>query len=222
MDWSCRSTAKPAKFSLKRGFLEKVFINLERIFTMEKTGGAKTFGSSVSFDLELPEAPPRRRKKVQRRKSATVGRRPNPHHHDKEEVPCPGCGHSLKEDEWLDALIGFLSGAQSFDVGDPVRARVVQTLRNTVTNMETPRPRDVWELSIVARLTREFEAMLQTELADLNAQIQEMFSKDDVEAYGKKIQEDTLAYANADLRRQIEQELWQHFEEELQRRARQD
>ena len=189
---------------------------------MGKTDGKKTFGSSVSFDLELPDVPRRRRKKVQRKKSASVGRRPNPNKEAGGDVPCPGCGSALHEEEWLDALIGFISGAQSFDVGDPVRGRVVQTLRKTVTNMETPRPRDVWELSIIARLTREFESMLQAELSQQHSLNDDLFTKEEVEAYGKKIQEEAMAFANQNLRRQIEQELWKQFDDELQRRAQED
>ena len=189
---------------------------------MEKIDGKKTFGSSVSFDLELPDVPSRRKKKVQRKKSAAVGRRPNPNKRAETDVPCPGCGSALPEEEWLDALIGFISGAQSFDIGNPVRGRVVETLRKTVTNMETPRPRDVWELSIIARLTREFESMLQAELSQQHSTNDDTFTREEVEAYGKKIQEETMAFANTELRRQIEQELWKQFDEELQRRTRED
>ena len=134
----------------------------------------------------------------------------------------PEAAVRIRAQEWLDALIGFISGAQSFDVGDPVRGRVVQTLRKTVTNMETPRPRDVWELSIIARLTREFESMLQAELLQQHSLNDDVFTKEEVEAYGKKIQEEAMAFANKELRRQIEQELWKQFDDELQRRAKED
>lgn len=195
---------------------------------MEKPGGQKTFGSSVSFDLDLPNLPRRRRKRA-RRHAVTEERR------DPTDVDCPGCGHALPEEEWLQALVGFISGAHAFDVGNPVQAKVVQTLHNTVTNMDLPQPRDVWELSIVARLNREFETMVEAEMVRRNALMSEMYTHEEVEAYGRQIQEDTLAYAEStlaaqlekeiraalepQLRREIEQALWKQFDEELARRS---
>ena len=195
---------------------------------MEKANGPKTntFGSSVSFDLDLPEQPKRRRKRAQRRK-------PQVKKELKARVECPGCGHDLPEDEWIDALVGFVSGARAFDVGDPVQSRVVQTLRNTVSNMELPQPRDVWELSIVARLTVEFESMIEDELHRRMVD-EELYTAEEVRAYGQQIQAEALAHAEAQqnehvrqeilaelepaLRREIEHELWKQFDEELNRR----
>ena len=195
---------------------------------MEKANGPKTntFGSSVSFDLDLPGQPKRRRKRGQRRK-------PQVKKELKARVECPGCGHDLPEDEWIDALVGFVSGARAFDVGDPVQSRVVQTLRNTVSNMELPQPRDVWELSIVARLMVEFESMIEDELHRRMVD-EELYTAEEVRAYGQQIQAEALAHAEAQqnehvrqeilaelepaLRREIEHELWKQFDEELNRR----
>ena len=195
---------------------------------MEKANGPKTntFGSSVSFDLDLPGQPKRRRKRAQRRK-------PQVKKELKARVECPGCGHDLPEDEWIDALVGFVSGARAFDVGDPVQSRVVQTLRNTVSNMELPQPRDVWELSIVARLMVEFESMIEDELHRRMVD-EELYTAEEVQAYGQQIQAEALAHAEAQqnehvrqeilaelepaLRREIERELWKQFDEELNRR----
>ena len=195
---------------------------------MEKANGPKTntFGSSVSFDLDLPGQPKRRRKRAQRRKPLVKKEL-------KARVECPGCGHDLPEDEWIDALVGFVSGARAFDVGDPVQSRVVQTFRNTVSNMELPQPRDVWELSIVARLMVEFESMIEDELHRRMVD-EELYTAEEVRAYGQQIQAEAFAHAEAQqnehvrqeilaelepaLRREIEHELWKQFDEELNRR----
>ena len=195
---------------------------------MEKPGGQKTFGSSVSFDLDLPNPTRRRRKKARRRVVEEESRAPT-------DVDCPGCGHALPKEEWLQALVGFVSGAHAFDVGSPVQPKVVQTLYNTVTNMDLPHPRDVWELSIVARLNREFETMVEAEMVRRNALMSEMYTHEEMEAYGRQIQQDTLNYAESalaeqlereiraalepQLRREIEQALWKQFDEELARRS---
>lgn len=198
---------------------------------MEKPGGQKTFGSSVSFDLDLPNLPKRRRKKPQRKmakqEEMVAG-----------DLDCPGCGHPLSEDEWLQALVGFVSGAHAFDSGNPVQARVVQTLHNTVTNMDLPQPRDVWELSIVSRLTREFETLVGEALQQREQVTEERYTRDEVEAYAQQVQEETWALAEVtlasqleeelratmepQLRREIEQALWKQFDEELQRRTKTD
>ena len=69
-----------------------------------------------------------------------------------------------------DALVGFVSGVRDFEIGNSVRSRIVHTLRNTVTNMDTPHPRDVWELSVVARLMEEIERIVQAELLRISSE----------------------------------------------------
>ena len=84
-----------------------------------------TFGTSISFDLEEAPAPQRRaiRRGPKQEKSNIL-------ENDSSKINCPGCGHELNENEWLDALVGFVSGAHDFEIGNPVRARIVQTLKN--------------------------------------------------------------------------------------------
>ncbi|MDP6870159.1 MAG: hypothetical protein QGI21_05250 [Candidatus Poseidoniaceae archaeon] len=117
---------------------------------MEKGG----FGTSISFDIDDIEAPVRRRA---RRKSTRRRVR-------RDTTACPGCGGEISEEEWLDSLVGFVSGAHDFTVGNPVRARIVQTLRNEVSRMNLPSPHDSWELEVVERLMKEIERIVAAEL----------------------------------------------------------
>ena len=152
-----------------------------------------------------------------------------------EDIGCPGCGQDLSEDEWLDALVGFVSGVRDFEIGNSVRSRIVHTLRNTVTNMDTPHPRDVWELSVVARLMEEIERIVQAELLRISSEdseqrfsateVQEMIQATENEirnTMAVEIWEDVVVQVQTalepELRKQIEQELWSEFEAELRRR----
>jgi len=190
------------------------------------------FGASVSFDLEKAPEPKRREKRDveeihiehahEIRSSAT-------------EVGCPGCGQDISEDEWVEALVGFVSGVRDFEIGNSVRSRIVQTLRNTVTNMDTPHPRDVWELSVVARLMEEIERIVQAEILRTSnedsvqnfsvTEVQEMIQTTELETRNTmavEIWEEVVVQVQTalepELRKQIEQELWRDFEAELQRR----
>jgi len=191
-----------------------------------------TFGSSVSFDLEMPPEPKRREKKNHgEEQTETSPQAPlNPG-----GIGCPGCGQEISEDEWLDALVGFVSGVRDFEIGNSVRSRIVQTLRNTVTNMDTPHPRDVWELSVVAHLMEEIERIVQAEIHRASnedaerkfsvAEVQEMIQATETETrdtmateiWGHVVVQVQTAL-EPELRKQIEQELWGEFEAELRRR----
>ena len=95
-----------------------------------------TFGTSISFDLEESPTPRRRigKKEIKQEENRLAV--------DSSEISCPGCGHELKEEEWLDSLVGFVSGAHDFEIGNPVRARIVQTLKNEASRMKTPSARE--------------------------------------------------------------------------------
>ena len=91
-----------------------------------------TFGASVSFDLDKAPEPKRWEKKnLEEEQPPMPVNTPSL----SADVNCPGCGNGLSEEEWLDALVGFVSGVRDFELGNPVRARIVQTLRNTVTTV---------------------------------------------------------------------------------------
>ena len=190
-----------------------------------------TFGSTMSFDLEKNPEPKRRKRKDDLNGEAPPEFTPSP-----DGIDCPGCGHNMDEDEWLHALIGFISGARDFEVGNPVRARIVQTLHNTATNMDTPHPRDVWEISIVSRLMKEIERIVAAEVLRHHAEnSQQQYSLAELQHYIQAAEVETAARVQSELyvqiaeqvqqdiepvlRRQIETELWQEFEQELQRRA---
>ena len=192
-----------------------------------------TFGSSVSFDLEKPPEPKRREKKNLDDEKAE-----HPLHEPLnrgEVVDCPGCGQEISEQEWLEALVGFVSGVRDFEVGNPVRARIVQTLKNTVTNMDTPHPSDVWELSVVAHLVEDIERIVQAELLRVSndeveanfsiSEVQELIQATEIETrstMGTEIWGEVVIQVQTalepKLRKQIEQELWGEFEAELRRR----
>lgn len=191
-----------------------------------------TFGTSVAFDLDAAPEPKRREKKNSDEEQIENP----PHVHLKSGlIGCPGCGQELSEDEWLEALVGFVSGVRDFEIGNPVRSRIVQTLRNTVTNMDTPHPRDVWEVSIVARLMEEIERIVQAEILRSSneetkqnfsvSEVQEMIQSTEIETRNTmaiEIWEDVVVQVQTalepELRKQIEQELWSEFEAELRRR----
>tara|TARA_B100001778_G_scaffold110657_1_gene90587 strand:- start:621 stop:1241 length:621 start_codon:yes stop_codon:yes gene_type:complete len=191
-----------------------------------------TFGASVSFDIEKAPEPKRREKKNHEQEQPPASVKPPPSSAD---VDCPGCGNSLSEEEWLDALVGFVSGVRDFELGNPVRARIVQTLRNTVTNMDTPHPRDIWEVSIVNRLMQEIKRIVQAEiLRKSNEEAEQKFSITEVQemiqateretrlSMATEIWEDVVVQVQTalepELRKQIETEMWVEFEAELRRR----
>jgi len=191
-----------------------------------------TFGTSVAFDLDSAPEPKRREKKNSDEEQIETPL----HVHSKPGIiDCPGCGQGLSEDEWLEALVGFVSGVRDFEIGNPVRSRIVQTLRNTVSNMDTPHPRDVWEVSIVARLMEEIERIVQAEILRSSneeaeqkfsvSEVQEMIQATEIETRNEmaiEIWEDVVVQVQTalepKLRKQIEQELWSEFEAELRRR----
>lgn len=191
-----------------------------------------TFGASVSFDLDKAPEPKRREKKnLEEEQPPMPVKTPSL----SADVNCPGCGNGLSEEEWLDALVGFVSGVRDFELGNPVRARIVQTLRNTVTNMDTPHPRDIWEVSIVNRLMQEIKRIVQAEILRKSndeseqkfsvAEVQEMIQATEREtrtSMATEIWEDVVVQVQTalepELRKQIETEMWVEFESELRRR----
>ena len=200
--------------------------------TPNSTPKKNTFGASVSFDLDKAPEPKRREKKnlVEEQPPMSV-QTPSL----SADINCPGCGNGLSEEEWLDALVGFVSGVRDFELGNPVRARIVQTLRNTVTNMDTPHPRDIWEVSIVNRLMQEIKRIVQAEvLRKSNDESEQKFSVTEVQemiqateretrtAMATEIWEDVVVQVQTalepELRKQIEAEMWAQFEAELRRR----
>ncbi|HJM55246.1 MAG TPA: hypothetical protein QGI72_03255 [Poseidonia sp.] len=191
--------------------------------------GKKTFGSKVSFDIEAQPEPKRRRNRPTRESTDSSSSVPDDH------INCPGCGASMDEDEWIQALIGFVSGAKDFKIGNPIRARVVQTLQKEVAMMEVPNPREHWELSVVDKLMNQINRIVQAEVLRATAeQGDQMYTEADVQHTITLVEQQTEQRVREELfveiapqiqnelepvlRKQIEQELWVQFEEELDRR----
>ena len=189
----------------------------------------KTFGSKISFDIEDQPEPKRRRNRPTREQNDSSVSLPADH------INCPGCGSLIDEDEWLQALIGFVSGARDFKIGNPIRARVVQTLQKEVAMMEVPNPREHWELSVVDKLMNQINQIVQAEVLRATAeQGDQMYSEADVQHTINLVEQQTEQRVRDELvheiapqiqselepilRQQIEQELWVQFEEELDRR----
>ena len=191
-----------------------------------------TFGTSISFDLE--EAPAPQRRSVRRDSKPEEKNILNTY---SSEINCPGCGHGLDENEWLDAIVGFVSGARDFEIGNPVRARIVQTLKNEAARMKTPSAREDWELAVVKRLMSEIERIVQAEInRNQNENIghspvlEEQEREELIRATEAHVRQ-TMAYEiqeqliielqpqiEAQLREQIEQEMWAQFEHEWKNR----
>ena len=166
--------------------------------SMEKTG----FGTSVSFDIDDAPAPERRRITRHKKENKEVDF----------NSACPGCGNEINQSEWLDSLVGFISGAHDFSVGNPVRARIVQTLKNEVARMPLPTPHDDWELEVVGRLMKEIERIVTAEVRrirmdedddDLAALRQEIYNEAEISL---------RPILELEIRQEVEKQLWQEFE----------
>ena len=190
-----------------------------------------TFGTNISFDIEEASAPARRRMRNDNNKRTD----------DTEQVGsltgCPGCGSEINHDEWLDCLVGFVSGAHEFEIGNPVRARIVQNLRNQTAKINLPQPKENWELAIVGKLMAEIEKIV---LAEVNRNQQKQVASQGlseierneliaeteartINSMAIEIQEALIAQLTPrleqEIRAQVEQELWQQFEQEWKNRS---
>ena len=81
------------------------------------------------------------------------------------DIACPGCGAEITNEEWLEALVGFVSGAHAHSNESPVKARIVQNLRNEVVRMRIPNQSTEWELEVIDRLTNQINTLVQAEVS---------------------------------------------------------
>lgn len=174
--------------------------------SMETVG----LGTSVSFDIDEMPTPKRRR-------GHQKGVEEGPE--DSEVNACPGCGHDIDEREWLDALVGFTSGAQDFMIGNPVRARIVQTLRNEVSRMKTPNPTEDWEMEIVSRLMKEIERIVSAEIRR-TAMDGDNSASSQRELIITEYESSIRPSLESEIRQQVEKELWSQFEQAWRERSR--
>ncbi len=101
--------------------------------------------------------------------------------------------------------------------------------------MDTPHPRDVWEVSIVNRLMEEIKRIVQAEVLRIsNDEMEQKFSITEVQEMIEATERETRmsmvnevwgeavvqvqAALEPELRKQIESELWMEFDAELRRR----
>jgi hypothetical protein len=157
---------------------------------------------------------------------------------DEEEqvIGCPGCGAEISHDEWLDSLVGFVSGAHSFMEGGPVKARIVEHLRNETSRMSIPQPHEEWELEIVERLmghlhglveaeanrmemSREADRMEMSRNQKATPQVDEQLISEIGHAIRPGIEIELRQQIEVELRQQIESELWQEFEQAWRQKA---
>ena len=190
-----------------------------------------TFGTSISFDID--DAP----KPMRRKGREKVDQLENNETESEEISNCPGCGAEINHEEWLDCLVGFVSGAYEFEVGNPVRARIVQNLRNIVARMNVPSPTDSWELAVVEKLITEIKRLVAAEVDRTNRKLtasNELGDKEReaivietenrvINSMALEIQEALIEQLTPQLevqiRQQVEQELWAQFEEEWRNRS---
>ena len=190
-----------------------------------------TFGTSISFDID--DAP----KPIRRKGREKVDQLENNETESGEISNCPGCGAEINHEEWLDCLVGFVSGAYEFEVGNPVRARIVQNLRNLVARMNVPSPTDSWELAVIEKLITEIKKLVAAEVDRTNRKLtasNELGDKEReaivietenrvINTMALEIQEALIEQLTPQLevqiRQQVEQELWAQFEEEWRNRT---
>jgi len=190
-----------------------------------------TFGTNISFDIDDTSTPVRRRTKEDKHQQADSGEV------DNSLTGCPGCGAEINHDEWLDCLVGFVSGAHEFEIGNPVRARIVQNLRNQTAKINLPQPKENWELAVVGKLMAEIEKIVVAEV-NRNQQKQvasaglseiernELIAETEtrtINSMAIEIQDALIAELTPrleqEIRAQVEQELWQQFEQEWKNRS---
>jgi len=201
------------------------------------SGGPKrnTFGTTMSFDLEL--APTPKRRNGRNSEESEIPTEPENKNNDSTAIGCPGCGNDISDEEWVDSLVGFISGATDFEVGNPVRARIVQTLKNEASRMNVPHPTESWELAIVSRLMKEIERIVQAEINRYHSEHNdsEQISSTQRQEIEKITEErvrsdmaleirdqvimEIAPIMEAQLRQEIEQQLWTEFENEWKQRS---
>ncbi len=187
-----------------------------------------TFGTNISFDIDDAPSPQRRKQRTKREPTAEIGAELN---------ACPGCGAEIDHEHWTDCLVGFVAGAKEFELGNPVRARIVQNLRNEVSKMNLPNPRNNWELAIADKLINEISKIVSAEVNRAKSELTASGSISAVEReqiireteeltinnYALEIQDSLIEQLTPQLevkiRHEVENELWQVFEEEWRNRT---
>jgi len=132
---------------------------------------------------------------------------------------CPGCGAEISHDEWLDSLVGFVSGAHSFMEGGPVKARIVEHLRNETSLMNIPQPREEWELEVVERLMGHLHSLVEAEANRMEMSKNQNTMLQGNEQLISEVERAIRPGLEAELRQQIEAELRQQVEFEFRQQV---
>jgi len=122
------------------------------------------FNLKVSFNIDEKE------KVVHKRKTRTHRARRRKNEETQTDTACPGCGTGIDEKEFLDCITSFAIGAHDHSINDPVRVRFVQTLRNEVAALPTPKPREGWILEITHRIEKQMHILLNAERRRMKSQ----------------------------------------------------
>ena len=188
--------------------------------------------SQVSFDIESPDKP---RRKKRKKKDEGDG--------DDAVTECPGCGASLPESEFVEAILSFVTGASDYLTGDPVRVRSVQILQQIVSEGRLPDPHSEWSMELVQRLEQhiehmaeerarvsvrqegggpdspsrlEIEQQIRAEVNEnLRAEIEQEIVGEVAVAIRDQVRQQTLEEMVPQIRAEIEKEMWEQFEEIL-------
>ena len=188
------------------------------------------FGTSVSFDLEESPAPKRREKKQPEQNLEVAVEDVKP---SSAEVECPGCGHGLSEDEWLEALVGFVSGVRDFELGNPMRSNC-SNFEKFGEQYGHPKSSRCMGSEYCESFV-EIKRIVQAEVLRIsNDEMEQKFSITEVQEMIEATERETRmsmvnevwgeavvqvqAALEPELRKQIESELWVEFEAELRRR----
>lgn len=151
------------------------------------------FQSQVSFDIDDEE-----KKTVKRR-------RPRRHREKRQEdqvgnvSSCPGCGGDIDEDTFLDCITSFAIGVHDYSMNDPIRTRFIQTLRNEIANLPTPKPKDAWVMEIVNRIEQQMTKLLDAERLRRSAEMENNLRQE----------------LEVEIRRRVEEEIWAQVEAKL-------
>ena len=190
--------------------------------------------SQVSFDIEAPEKP--RRKKRKKKDEGDDGGEL-----DDVVTACPGCGNSLPESEFVDAILSFVTGAADYLAGDPVRVRSVQMLQQIISEGRLPNPHSEWSMEVVQRLEQHIEHMaderarvsirqegggletvsrqrieeqIRADVTEnMRAEIEQEIVGEVALAIQEQVRQQTLDEMVPQIRAEIEQEMWEQFED---------
>ena len=178
-------------------FGDRFFHNVNELILKEmeekKLDGKSFFQSQVSFNIDDDdEKEPVKRKRTKKHKAKRRAV-------EEIETQCPGCGNHIDSDDFLECIVNFTIGAHDHSVNDPVRTRFIQTLRNEIAALPTPRPNEAWVLEVAQRIEAQMSKLLDAERLRRGAEIENRLR----------------VKLEAEIRQRLETEIWKQVEEGL-------